>query len=409
MHRWIFYLAFRYLFPRGRFGTFFTAMSILGITAGVTLLLVVLSIMNGFDDHIAQKLIQIHGSVKILATRPMDFSEKEVAEWKKVSGVQAITPFVNGIAMIQHKNRVALPKCLGLDPKTALSVLPIDRFMVQGTASDWENGVLMSQSLANECGLRVGDTFDLYSPLALEAIKQEEMVLPREVTVQGIFQTGWAEIDRSTILFPVSILQDLYGLGQQVHGWSVKADEKQLGKTCQALNALLPPYATAYAWNALNADFLYILKLEKAMCFFVLLFVVAVAAFSMSSGLMSSVVRKQRELALLRTWGASGWETAMLFGVQGLVLGICGIVSGFVCAGIVLYYRNAVVQGLTGWLLPKDALWNFYDVETLPAVFCGIDACWVTFFTLLITGMASLLPMWRLQRIPLVKRLRNGG
>ena len=89
MHGWVFYLAFRYLFPRRRFGTFFTGMSMLGIAAGVTLLLVVISIMNGFDDHIAQKLIQIHGSIKILATRPVDFSEKEVAEWKKVPGVQA--------------------------------------------------------------------------------------------------------------------------------------------------------------------------------------------------------------------------------------------------------------------------------------------------------------------------------
>ena len=409
MHGWVFYLAFRYLFPRRRFGTFFTGMSMLGIAAGVTLLLVVLSIMNGFDDHIAQKLIQIHGSIKILATRPVDFSEKEVAEWKKVPGVQAVTPFVNGIAMIQHKNRVALPKCLGLDPETALSVLPIRRFIVQGSASDWKTGVWISQSLAQECGLQVGDTFDLYSPLALEAIKQEEIILPREVKVQGIFQTGWAEIDRSTLLFPLSILQELYGLGQQVHGWSVKADERQLGKICRALNALLPSYATAYAWNALNADFFYILKLEKSMCFFVLLFVVAVAAFSMSSGLMSSVVRKQRELALLRTWGASCWETAILFGIQGLVLGVCGIGIGFVCAGIVLYYRNAIVQGLTGWLLPKDMLWNFYDVETLPALFCWKDAGWIVFFTLLITGLASLLPMWRLQRIPLVNRLHNGG
>ena len=383
-------------------------MSAAGIAAGVALLQVILSIMNGFDTHIAEKLIQINGAIKIISTRPILQDESFMERIRQLPHMKAITPYVAGIAMMQFGDRVALPKCLGLDVVSATSVLPLEQFLTKGKLEGLRDGAWVSEALARECGLEIGDTFELYSPLALEAMKREEWVLPREVIVKGFFKTGWAEMDRSTVLVPLPLLQELYGLSDSVHGFSVEADRNRLGAVCREINALLPPGLVAYTWNTLNADFLYILKLEKAMCFFVLLFVVAVAAFSMSSGLMSSVVRKQRELALLRTWGASRSDISLLFCLQSILLGLLGIVVGFAGAAIILYERNAIVRGLTGWLLPKDALWNFYDVETLPAVCCWQDAAWITLLTLAITLLASLLPIWRMYKLPLVQSLRRG-
>ena len=407
-HRWVFLLAWRYLFPKKHFGTFFTWMSTAGIAAGVALLMVVLSIMNGFDTHIAEKLIQINGAIKIIARRPVAKDEEFLENIRRLPHVKAMTPYVAGISMMQVGERVALPKCLGLDVETAASVLPLERFLTKGSLDGLKDGAWVSEALAHECGLDVGDTFELYSPLALEAMKKEELLLPREVTVAGLFKTGWAEADRSTVLLPLELSQELYALSDNVNGFSVEADRKYLGEVCREINHLLPPGLVAYTWNTLNADFLYILKLEKAMCFFVLLFVVAVAAFSMSSGLMSAVVKKRRELSLLRTWGATRTELSLLFGLQSLLLGTLGLFVGFAAAAVILHERNAIVRGLTGWLLPKDALWNFYDVETLPAVWDRQDMLWIALLTLVMTLLASLLPIGRMYKLPLVQNLRRG-
>ena len=407
-HRWVFLLAWRYLFPKKRFGTFFTWMSTIGIAAGVALLMIVLSIMNGFDSHIAEKLIQINGAIKILSRRPIAKDEAFLQDIRRLPHVKAMTPYVTGIAMMQVGDRVALPKCLGLEVASAASVLPLERFLTKGSLEGLKDGAWVSEALAHECGLDIGDTFELYSPLALEAMRKEELLLPREVTVAGLFKTGWAEADRSTVLLPLELSQELYALSDNVHGFSVEADRKYLGEVCRAINNLLPPGLVAYTWNTLNADFLYILKLEKAMCFFVLLFVVAVAAFSMSSGLMSAVVRKRRELALLRTWGASKMDISLLFCLQSLLLGFLGLLTGFASAAVILHERNAIVRGLTGWLLPKDALWNFYDVETLPAVWSRQDMLWIALLTLVMTLLASLLPIGRMYKLPPVQSLRRG-
>ena len=404
---WILYLAFRYLFPQKRFGTFFTWISTAGILAGVTLLTVVLSIMNGFDENIAQKLIQINGPIKILSPALVPNSDSFKESLKKAAYVKAVTPFAQGITLLQHFNRVAFPKCIGFDPQSVQQVLPLQKFVEQGNLADLSKGAFVSAALAKEFDFHIGDTVDLYSPMSLEAIKQEELILPQEVPIVGIFKTGWADIDRDTLLLPLSLLQELYGLGNQVHGYSVEVDRKHIQEACTALNAILPPSLTAYTWHTLNKDFLYILRMEKAMCFFVLLFVVMVAAFSMSSGLMTTVVRKQREIALLQTLGATQWDIALIFSIQSMLLGALGTVLGFLCAYGVLSYRNTIVHLLTGWFLPENALWDFYSVETLPVAYSLQDFAAITFFSLLVTFGASLFPVIHLKRLPIMQHLRG--
>ena len=408
MYSWVFALAFRYLFPRERKGTFFTWISILGIAAGVTLLCVILSIMSGFDHTIESRLIQINGPVKILSSQLIGNYQEWASEIQKVSHVKAITPFIQGVALVQCGNRIAFPKCLGIDPDTVTGVLPINTFIQKGKLEDIHNGIFLTPSLMNELGAKQGDNINLYSPLALEAIKQDEMLLPQEWEISGVFKTDWAEIDRDTLLCSLEHLQEIYGLkDNQVHGFSLDVEEAYITEVCKDLNQRLPHFMHAYAWNTLNKDFLYILRLEKMMCFFVLLFVVGVAAFSISSGLMSSIVRKQREIALLRTWGATKAHILRLFCYQACFLSICGIFLGFAISWIVLTFRNPIVQLLTGWFLPKNALWDFYAVEQLPVAYCKEDFIYITLFTFIITLIAALLPAFRASSIPVTKGLRR--
>ena len=404
MRFWIWKLALRYLFPKHRMGTFFTWASIVGIAAGVMILCVVLSIMNGFDENIETKLVQINGKIKILSQNPIRNYENLIQRLRSRPHVLGVSPFVQGIALVQKDGRVIFPKCFGFDKKTVDDVLPFSKFILSDNGTC---GAFIPKTVSRELGLAVGDTFDLYSPLALESIKNEEMILPQEIPVAGYFKTDWAEVDRNTIFFPMELLQEAYGMEGMVHGFSLDVEDRYLRSVCEDLNAWLPSNMHAYTWHELNEDFLHVLRMEKAMSFFVLLFIVLVAAITISSGLMTSVVRKQREISLFLHWGASRLQIVCMFCCQGLILSVFGIVLGLTTAGIVLHFRNAIVQFLTGWFLPKDALWNFYSFEQLPAVWCWKDIALILVFSLIITLLASLLPAWKATRTSIIKGLRR--
>lgn len=405
MQFWIWKLALHYLFPRHRMGTFFTWTSVVGIAAGVMILCVVLSIMNGFDKNIETKLVQINGKIKILSQRPIANYVDLMQRLRSHTQVLGVSPFVQGISLVQKEGHVIFPKCFGFDPKTVQEVLPFSKFI---TSNNGVYGAFIPETVAKELEIVPGDTFDLYSPLALESIKNEVMILPQEIEVAGYFKTDWAEIDRDTIFFPMELLQEAYGMDGMVHGFSLNVEDRHLRSVCDALNSWLPGTMHAYTWQELNEDFLHVLKMEKAMSFFVLLAIVFVAAITISSGLMTSVVRKQREISLFLHWGASRLQIMQLFCYQSLMLGALGVVLGLMFAKIVLYYRNVIVQYLTGWFIPEDALWNFYNFEQLPAVWCWKDVSLILVFSLMVTLLASLLPAWKATRTTIIEGLRRG-
>ncbi|MDR0393052.1 MAG: ABC transporter permease [Puniceicoccales bacterium] len=405
---WTLKLALHYLFPKGRSGTFFTWISIVGIALGVMVLTVVLSIMNGFDKTIHDKLIQINGQIKILSSSIIEDCTQWIHTLKNFEGVAHVTPFVQGIALVQHGDYVQFPRCLGVDEKTVQSVLPLSAFVCAGDIADLNQGIFVTKGLAQTLGVNVGDTLDMYSPLSLEAIKRDEVLLPKELPIVGIFETEWAEIDKNTLLCSLETLQDLYGLNNGVHGFSLRVKTgTSVQQLCLKLNAHLPKPLRAYSWMELDADFLYILKLEKAMSFFVLLFVILVACFSISSGLMSSVVRKTREIALLRIWGAQRWQIAALFCWQASFLSSIGILLGFIGGISVLHYRNGVIRFLTGLIFPEDFLWNFYSFSKLPVAYAWQDFALIGGLTVVIALLAAIIPALKASFSLVARSLRS--
>ncbi|MDR1254660.1 MAG: ABC transporter permease [Puniceicoccales bacterium] len=405
---WTLKLALHYLFPKGRMGTFFTWISIAGIALGVMVLTIVLSIMNGFDKTIHNKLIQINGQIKILSSSVVEDCAQWMHTLENFEGVSHVTPFVQGIALVQHGDYVQFPRCLGVDEKTVQTVLPLNSFVRSGDINDLNQGVFVTKGLVQTLNVNVGDTLDIYSPLSLEAIKRDEVLLPKELPIIGIFETGWAEIDKNTLLCSLETLQDLYGLANGVHGFSLNVKTGiSIQSLCLKLNAHLPKSLRAYSWMELDADFLHILKLEKAMSFFVLLFVILVACFSISSGLMSSVVRKTREIALLRIWGAQRWQIAALFCWQATFLSSIGILLGFMGGLGVLHYRNGVIRCLTGLIFPKDFLWNFYSFSNLPVAYAWQDFALVGSLTFIIALLAAVIPALKASFSLVARSLRS--
>ena len=254
----------------------------------------------------------------------------------------------------------------------------------------------------------MGDIIEIYSPLLIERLKRDEIFLPREFRVVGLLEIGHQQIDSSTIYGTLRAAQELYGLGEGVHGINVRlrpgSDE---GAAVARLNAALPPEMMAYLWLESWADFLWVLNLEKSINFFLLLFIVIIAAFSVMSSLLIAVVRKTREIGLLGALGARARDVALCFCAQAFVIGVSGTVLGLGLGFGVLAIRNDLVHGLAGLLQRGDTLSQFYQFSDLPAHTLPGDLVLTVVAAIFISTLAGLLPAWRAARLRPVEALRS--
>src|SRR5258708_18021860 len=311
---WYLYLALKQLFPSGRRVAFFTVVSVLGVMLGVMLLIIVLSVMNGFGDEIRTKIVQTKGHIRIGTGGIMSAAEYEpiISKISALPEVKAVAPYSEGIVMMQYQNKPQFPFIYALDITRKNEVVPIEQFLIVGKPDDLDDdSVFLSSELAFSLGVRVGEKVDIYSPLLLDKMKNNEVMLPRSVRVAGVFQSGWYQIDTDTVICTLRLMQDLYGLGNGVHGLGVRLkDDDSTDAVVDKLNRMLPENTRAISWLDSNRDFLFVLKLEKNVMFFLLIFIELVAAFAITSSLLIAVLRKTREIGLLSAPGAKPRQAA---------------------------------------------------------------------------------------------------
>lgn len=407
---WPIYLALKQLFPTGRV-SFFTLISIVGVGLGVALMLVSTSVMGGFGHQIQRMIIDTQGEVQVRARGVLDPKLAAATEdaLKKQSGVVSFAPFAAGVVMLEFERRPAFPAITGFDVERMKEVIPLQRYLISGKLDDLDDdSVILSSILARSLGVRVGDTVSVYSPLMMERLKANEVLLPREVRVAAIFQIGHQQLDSSTVLCSLRLMQDLYGLGRTVHGYNVRlkpgADEYAVAA---ALNDALPPQAYALTWFESNADFQAVLSFERNMIFFLLTFIIVVAAFSITSSLLMSVVRKTREIGLLAAMGGKARDVALCFCAQGLVIGAGGTVLGLVLGFALLHWRDNLVQLIARFTMGQEAFVKFYQFSSLPAHTAPKDVAIIVLFSLAAATLAGLIPAWRAARLQPVEALRS--
>ena len=405
---WPIYLAFKQLFPTGRV-SFFTLISVLGVGLGVALMLVSTSVMGGFGHQIERMIIDTQGEVQVRAQRLIEPSASFEKIITGVAGVAKIAPYAQGIVMMEHADHPGLPLIQGYDLERMKQVIPVEKYIVAGSLDDLDDdSVILSSILAGTLGARIGDTVSVYSPLMLKRAKQDEVLLPREVRVAGIFRIGHQQLDSSTVIAPLRLMQDLYGLGHQVHGYNVRlspgADPDQVAA---ALNRVLPPGVEATTWFESNADFQAVLSFERNMIFFLLTFIIIVAAFSITSSLLVTVVRKTREIGLLGAMGGKAGDVAACFCAQGLFIGLVGTVLGLGGGFVLLHYRNAIVHIIAKFTMGQDTFEKFYQFSSLPAYTAGKDVGLIIVFSVIASTLAGLIPAWRAAKLKPVEALRS--
>ncbi|ACB75367.1 ABC transporter permease [Opitutus terrae] len=408
---WYFYLALKQLFPTGRRFPFFTFISIVGVALGVALLVVSTSVMGGFGHEIRRMVVETQGEVQVRANGFIDDPAGLQQRIAKVPGVVATTAFAEGVVMLESERRPAFPGIQGIDLNTVTKVVPLDRYVRVGSLEDLDDdSIILSATLAHNIGARLGGKVEVYSPLLLERLKNDEVLLPRELTVVGIFEVGHQQLDSSTVIVTLRLMQDLYGLQHGVHGINVKiADGLDADEMARRINAALPPEsgAVARSWIDTNQDFLFVLSLEKNMIFFLLTFIIIVAAFSVTSSLLISVVRKTREIGLLGALGGKPRQVAACFCMQGLLIGCGGTLLGLALGLTTLFFRNDIIRGFTELTGSQEVLVRFYQFSQLPAYTSRSDLTLIVVCAIVISTLAGLLPAWRAARLKPVEALRS--
>ncbi|QYY34965.1 ABC transporter permease [Ruficoccus sp. ZRK36] len=406
---WYLYLALKQLFPSGRLVSLFCVVSVTGVTLGVMVLLIVQSVMNGFGKEIRDKLadtgghVRVYGGGIIYQTWPL----VEMAE--QIDGVEAVSPYAEGMCMMMFRNRPAFPYVMGVDVLEDEQIIPFDRYLRSGSIDDLDDEtVFLGAGLAASIGAYPGSTVELYSPLMLDKLKNDEVLLPRELTVAGVFETGYNKIDGNTMIVTLRLMQELYGLGNGAHGVSLRlADRNQAAAVAKQLNDQLEPPYRAVTWLEQNQDILFVLNLEKTVMSFIILFIILVAAFSIASSLFTAVVRKTREIGLIGAMGGRSLQMAFVFCFQGFLVGAVGSVLGVGLALLILYYRAQIVDALTRVTNSSDMMLNFYQFRVLPVHYEAKDFILIVSFAIVVSTLAGLLPAWRAARLKPADALRN--
>ena len=407
---WYFYHALKQLFPSGRFFSFFSLVSIIGVMLGVCVLIIVQSVMNGFGEGIRQRLVETEGDIRIRSNQIIYDWEMVYERLEAEEKVVATTPFAEGVVLLQHRNRPEFPMIRGIDPITGDAVVPMDEFITVGNLDDFDDeGVFLGEGLAHSLRAGPGSIVEVFTPLMLERLKKDEVLLPREFKVVGLFSTGSPQVDGNTMIVTLRVMQELYGLEDGAHGLTLRlrpgVDAFNYSRELEV--GVLRDGLKAVSWQESNRDFLFVIEQEKRIISFILIFIILVASFSIAIALMMAVIRKTREIGLLVAMGARPRQVACSFCIQGFAIGSLGTVLGMGLAMVCLHYRRPILATYTKLTKSEVNFLGVYDVYEIPVHYLASDFIQVTILTIVISTLAGLIPAFRAALLKPAEALRS--
>ncbi|MDR1401417.1 MAG: ABC transporter permease [Puniceicoccales bacterium] len=407
--KWYIYLALKQLFPSGKKISFFSAMSIFGVALGVAVLFVVQSVMEGFQHNIKRMIVDTQGDVHVDRQRIICDGDALVKFLQSFPEVEAAAKYAYGFAMLKRGNQSLFPLIKGIDVAKELRVTGLGKFIKAGNLDNFDcGGIILSSELARSIGATVGECVEIYSPAMLENMNSDEVILPKTLEISAIYETGYHNVDKSVAIVPLDILQDLYGLENGIHGISLKL---QTGispeKFTFQLNDSLDESTHASSWQEMNQDLLFVLKTEKTMIFFILVFILLISAFSIASSLIISVVRKTREIGLLSALGGTKKQCAACFLMQGAIIGIIGSAVGITAATTIVKFRNSIVALFVKLCGVDDFMLKFYSFANMPAKYGVRDIFSVAIFAIGICCIAGMAAAMQVAKINPAEALRN--
>lgn len=415
-------LALRYLRPKRTFVSIITLISVVGVALGVAVLIIVISVMSGFDHDLREKILGFNAHLKIYGRGSTidnyDAVMNLVASNKNVRGV---APFVLGQVLVEtepvdtnaEQSLVGAPWVRGIDTAHEADVSMLPQSIKYGKFDLSGRGLLIGGDFAASMNLTVGDRVSIYSPADLKRMKEhqgkpnEEAILPDDYTVTGIFDVGYFDYDENVIATSLENAQDLYNLGSGVHGLMVMLrDPYQAPEVQDELQHSLGNSYRITTWMQDNSAILGALMVEKNVMFYLLFFIVLVAALCILSAQITFVVQKTREIGMLKALGATNLQISGIFLAQSAIIGVLGVLAGYGLGILALAYRNEflhLMNRLTGWELFPASIYGFSE---LPAIIDARDIALICGSSFVICILGGVLPAIRAGRLKPVEALR---
>jgi lipoprotein-releasing system permease protein len=393
---------------RNRFIPFISATSMAGIALGVAALIVVLSVMNGFQEELRNRILSVASHIEIRGL-PVLADPAEVTRIARTAPrVKAAAPYVLGQAMLSAGavNRGALVR--GIDPALEDGVADIGRHMRTGSLAalkPGEFGIVLGAELARALGARTGDPVVVVVP---QGSVTAAGTLPRLKTFRlvGVFEVGMFEFDNGLALINIDDAAKLYRL-EGVSGVRLKVDDLFAAPAvAREIAAAMPLAVEVRDWTFSHANFFRAVQIEKRMMFIILTLIVAVAAFNIVSAQVMTVTDKQADIAILRTLGASPRSIMVIFIVQGALIGAIGTAIG-VAAGVALALNiDVVVPAIERMFNVQFLDKSVYYISDLPSDLQRADVLGIAGIALALALAATLYPAWRAARVNPAEALR---
>lgn len=407
------FIGLRYVRARRRNGfiSFISFSSLLGIALGVTVLITVLSVMNGFEREVRERILSMTAHATISG---LDGTLRE--DWRELSGrvsksahVVGVAPYIEREAMLTRGTRVRGALLRGMDPQEETKVSDIATFMKLGSLSALQPGqfnIILGVGLARTLAAQIGSKVTVVAP---QAVVTPAGVAPRlkRFTVAGIFEAEHGQYDGSLALIHMEDAAKLLRYDDGIGGLRLKLDNPMLAPwTSRDVAAGLGGGYWVVDWTQLNANWFRALRLEKTMMFLILTLIIAVAAFNIVSTLIMVVTDKRADIAILRTLGASPTTILTIFMVQGTFIGFTGTILGLIGGVALASNVETLVPRLEAFLGEKILPEKVYYITEVPSDLQWPDVSVICIVAFILTILATVYPAWSASRTQPAEALR---
>lgn len=407
------FIGLRYLFAkrRNRFASFIAIASTVGIALGVAVLIIVLSVMNGFEREIAAHVVGMtaHATSYKLG-EPMAQWPSIAAEVRQMPHVEGVEPFIRGSGMLNRRGTVRGVVVYGIPPESESNVTDLVRYLGSDLAELADDGpipgVFLGTNLADTLRLAKGDIVSLIVP-RWDPDRGVSAPLFSQLRVAGVFHVGMHEFDSTFAIISLTEAAKVFQFGEKISGLRIKFDDSTRAKEyASSVGSRLGAAYLVLDWSEFHRNFFQALKSQKRILFVILSLIIAVAAFNIVASMIMVVKEKLSDIAILRTLGCAPRQILLVFIAQGAIIGLVGIVSG-ICLGMIgASYANDVMQWLERTFDLQLIKPDVYYISTLPTHIETLDVVVVSVMAFIVCMLATIYPAWRASKIVPVDALR---
>jgi lipoprotein-releasing system permease protein len=452
LHNASLFLALRYLQPKRSFVSIITIISVLGVSFGVAILIVVISVMAGFQQKMRDLAMGFESHIEMVdrwggmngTTSSTDADAPKVKNWHEVAdelrktlGITSVTPLVKGFLLVESDRGVVPSMMWGMEPAAATSLAAKHEKFVREGAIDLKGNtdgdkIVVDANLADAWGLKVGDKIKVFAPTNLDALRQtmreidektskaekdeaysklKGIVLDQELTISGIFTPPHFQdsSDVFLMLVPLHVAQELRDMQGGISTLGVElADPYKADEFKNKLKKeMLPESWEAYSWIDQHAQLFATVENEMQMMYFVLFFIVIVAAFCVMNTMITVTVQKRRDIGIIAAIGGRAQQIMGVFVLQGLIVGILGSIVGLAMGLVVVWLRNDIRAGIAVATGREIFNANIYGILEIPAQVLPWNLFTICSGAFLLCTVAAFVPAWVAARVDPAVALRD--